>query len=245
MIDLIPAEIQRQTGRKGSFYGSMAVVALFALGLLLWVILSANDNAHDVVESGNGLLVFATVLCSIVIGATAGAYDVDQGTMRYLVLTGRPRWQLVLVRVPALIVTIVLVTLPAIVIVLISSILAGSPSAGSGDYFDLFYGVWMTGFLYGTLSMAIGTFLKSNGVAIAVAVVLNFAGFLIAGLITENVSKDLGNAFFPVVSGVVITHSSSNGPETTLSVGLSAVLVVVWLVVLVGAAVGRVQRAEY
>ena len=40
------------------------------------------------------------------------------------------------------------------------------PGASGGDYFDLFYATWMTGVLYGLLSLAIGMFLKSNGVAV-------------------------------------------------------------------------------
>ncbi|MGH2905811.1 MAG: ABC transporter permease subunit [Solirubrobacterales bacterium] len=245
MISLLPSEIRRQMGRKGSFFGSMVWCALFGAGVLIWVILSHKDTGFKAVDNGSGLLVFAVALASIVVGATAGAYDVDQGTMRYLVLTGRPRWQLVLVRIPALVVTVVAFSLPAIVMILIASVIAPGPGASGSDYFDLFYGPWMTGLCYGILSLTIGTFLKSNGVAIAVAVVLNFAGVLIAGLIQENVSQDLGNAFFAVVAGVVIQRHGDAGPPPTFSLTTSAVILGVWLVALVAAAFVRVQRAEY
>lgn len=245
MIGLIPAEIRRQIGRKGSFLGAAAWVGVFGIGMFVWAILSAKANGHNVIENGTGTMVFAGVLASIVVGATAGAYDVDQGIMRYLVMTGRPRWQLVFVRVPALIFTTVLLTLPALALILLGSLVAGGPSASGEMYFDLFYGTWMTCFLYGTLSLGIGMFLKSNGVAIAVAVVLNFAGLLIAGVIGSYVSETLGNAFFPIVATVVVVRDSGGESGGAFSVGTSAVIVAAWLIVVLGAAYARVQRTEY
>lgn len=242
MIGLIPAEIRRQVGRRGSFFGAMAWVGLFAIGLMLWTIFSSADTGQKVVDNGTGLMAFAVVLAAIVVGATAGAYDVDQSIMRYLVMTGRPRWELVFVRVPGLIVTVTLFTLPALVLIVLASLISGGPGASGGDYFDLFYATWMTGVLYGLLSLAIGMFLKSNGVAIATAVVLNFAGLLIAGAIGEYVSETLASAFFPIVATVVVVRE---GDPETFGVGLSAALVVAWLVVLLGAAYARIQRAEY
>lgn len=245
MIGLLPAEIRRQIGRRGSFWGAMVWVGLFGLGVLIWAIVSNKATGFKVIDNGSGLMAFSIALASIVVGATAGAYDVDQGIMRYLVMTGRPRWQLVFVRVPALVVTVFLFSLPALVMILVASVIAGSPGASGGDYFDLFYVTLMTGFLYGVLSLAIGMFLKSNGVAIAVAVVLNFAGLLIAGAIMEYVSQDLGNAFFPIVAGVVIARDAGTGPDAGFSVGVSALLTAAWLTVLLGAAFARVQRTEY
>lgn len=245
MIDLLPAEIRRQTGRRGSFWGATLWCGLFGLGVLLWVLLSSDDSGEKAVSNGTDLLIFALGLASIVIGATAGSYDVDQGIMRYLVMTGRPRWQLVLVRIPGLIATIVLVSLPALLMVLLASLIASSPVASGATYLDLFYSVWMTGILYGLLSLAIGMFLKSSGVAIAVAVVVNFAGVLIASIIVEYVSRDVGNAFFSAVSGTVIMRDPGSGPDASYGVGVSAVLVVLWLGLLFGAALARVQRTEY
>lgn len=245
MIGLLPAEIKRQIGRKGSFFGAMVWVGLFGLGVMGWSIFASDPDGATAIDSGTGLLVFATVIASIVVGATAGAYDVDQGIMRYLVMTGRPRWQLVFVRVPALIVTTILITLPAIVFVLLGTAIAGSPGASGSDFFDLIYGVWMTGFLYGTLSLAIGMFMRSNGVAIALAVVLNFAGVLIAGVLVEYVSETVGNAFFPVVAGVVVQHQADPGGHGGFGLAASAVITAAWLLVLMGAAFARVQRTEY
>lgn len=245
MIDLLPAELRRQVGRKGSFYGAMAWVGLFGIGVLVWAILSSSADAKTAIENGGGLLIFATTLAGIVIGATAGAYDVDQGTMRYLVLTGRPRWQLVSVRILTLPVTVALLALPSMLLVLLAGAVAGGDAATGEMYIDLFYGPIVSGVVYGVLSLCIGTFLKSNGVAIAVAVMLNFAGFVIAALIYANVSEDLANGFFPVVAAVVVDREAGTAPDETLSVSASVVILAIWLIALIGASITRVQRAEY
>jgi ABC-type transport system involved in multi-copper enzyme maturation permease subunit len=241
----MPAELRRQIGRKGSFYGAMGFVALFALGQFVWALTSDNDTPRGILDTGTGLLLFVGVLAAIVVGATAGSFDSSQGTMRYLVLTGRPRWQLVLVRPVVLLATIILMTLPALLIVLITVPLANGPAANSGMFVDLFWNVWVGCWLFSVVSLAIGTFLNSNGVAIAVAIVLNISGLVITGVIYENVSQTLAKGFFPVVVGVVLDRQGTGGDEGTFGLALSSVILIAWLAALLGAACLRVQRAEY
>lgn len=245
MIGLLPAEIRRQVGRKGSFFGAMGWVGIFGVGTLVWAFFASSPSADTAIENGTGLLVFATTLAGIVVGATAGAYDVNQGTMRYLVMTGRPRWQLVSVRMLALPVTVALIAFPGMLLVLLAGFAAGGTAPEGEAYFDLFYSPWVSAVLFGWLSLAIGTFLKSIGVAIAVAVVGNFAGLLIAGIIYENVSETLGNAFFPIVAAVAIDREAATGPDGTFSLETSLVVLAIWLVALFAASNARVYRAEY
>lgn len=247
MIGLLPAELRRQVGRKGSFYGAMGFVMLFALGHFIWALTSENDTKFGVLDTGTGLVFFIAVLAAIVVGATAGSYDASQGTMRYLVLTGRPRWQLVIIRPIVLFATIALFTLPAIVLTLVTVALAPSGTPTTGEmYFDLFWAVWVGAWIFGVLSLAIGTFLNSPGVAIAVAIVINISGLLITGLIYDNVSEDLAKAFYPVVAGAVIDRQQSTGPDgESFSLAASSVILVIWISALIGAAWARVQRAEY
>jgi ABC-type transport system involved in multi-copper enzyme maturation permease subunit len=255
VINLFPAELRRQTGRRGSFFGSMGFTMLFAIALLIWTLTTSSDpSPTDVIVNGKGLVGAITVICSIIIGALAGAYDTDQGTMRYLVLTGRPRWQLVFVRYLTLVATVVLFTLPSIILILLTQFLANG-TGGSVDangwppVLDMFWSIWLGGVLYGFLALSIGTLLKSNGVAIAVAIALNFAGVLAAGLLWEYVSHTLGNIFYPVVVATVIDrHASSAGPDPTsapIGVGASVIVLAIWLITLGGVAWYRVQRAEY
>lgn len=259
MITLVAAEVRRQTGRRGTFWGSMAVCLLITLLLAIWMLTSSSTPSHwDVINNGTGLLAAFAVICAVVIGAVAGSYDTDQGTMRYLVLTGRPRREIVLTRFASLPITLTLVLLPAILVVLVLGLLGGPdplPIAaeqglrtGGAQVFDLFWTVLMSGWLYGTLALAIGTFLRSNAVAIAVAIVLNFSGILAAALIHQYVSHTLGNAFFPVVAGAVVDReevSAGDGMAGAISLSGSVLILVLWLVVLVGAAWLRVERSEY
>lgn len=242
---LLKSEIRREIGRKGSFFGAMGWVGIWAIGVLVWAILDGDATSAVAVENGTGILLFVGVLAAIVIGATAGAYDLAQGTMRYLVLTGRPRWQLVIVRIPALLATVTLFMLPAQLLILLAAVVAGGEGTDGTAVFDLFYVVLFTSFAYALLSMAIGTFLKSTGVAIAVAIVLNFASLVIVGAVAEWVSEDLANALYPVVVLVVAARDAGSGSDATFSVASSALILAGWLVVLIGAAWARVQRSEY
>lgn len=257
MIGLLPAEIRRQVGRRGSFYGSMGFALVFAIALGIWAATTSSDpSSSTIINNGSGLLQFAAIISAVIIGAIAGAYDTDQGTMRYLVLTGRPRWQLVVVRYLGMIGTILLFTLPAMLLVLLASVIfggntptpEGDPSGGTA-FFDLFYKVWLGAILYGILALSIGTFLKSNAVAIAVSIVLNFAGVLAAGLLWEFVSHKAGDVFFPIVAGAATERAAQTaGPETNLSsYSLTAQLIIlgIWIVGLVGVAIWRVERSEY
>jgi ABC-type transport system involved in multi-copper enzyme maturation permease subunit len=240
--DLFLAEVTRQVRRRGSVFGSAAFIALFAIGELIWVVASDADTRADVIGIASGLLLFAVLIPSVVIGAIAGSYDTDKGTMRYLVLTGRPRWQLTLVRVPALLVTIVAAILPAYAVTLLAYVLSSGPAAPAYAFTDLFYGVPVAGFLFGILSLAIGTFLRSSAVAIAVALVLNFASAVITGVISEYVSETLAEMMFPVVVGVVFARQ---GSADTLALAPSALVLAAWLFALLAAAVVRVERSEF
>ncbi|MBJ7354411.1 MAG: hypothetical protein JHC98_06260 [Thermoleophilaceae bacterium] len=258
MINLLKAEVIRQTGRRGSFFGSLAVALLISVIILIWVLTtSSSPSGSEILNNSAGLLGAVVVICSVVIGAIAGAYDVDQGTMRYLVLTGQARWKLVAVRYLGFFCTLVLFSLPALALAALIALVFGDASTpvapgdpeGFSAFWQMFYMVWVGGALYGLLALSIGTFLKSNGVAIAVAIVLNFAGVLAAALIWEYVSHTAGDLFYPILVGAAVTREAQTaGPDTNasaLSLATSIGVLGIWIVALVGAAVARVQRAEY
>ncbi|MBJ7348751.1 MAG: hypothetical protein JHC87_09300 [Thermoleophilaceae bacterium] len=238
---LLRAEIRRQLGRRGSIWGSAGVLALIAGGILLWTLLGTDVTGAKVIDNAAGVIGFFIFLVAVVIGALAGSYDVDQGTMRYLVLTGVSRTRLALVRLPALMISLVAITLPAYALVLVSFMIAGSEAPTGEMWLNLFYQPLMIAWIYGAISLAIGMLLRSNGVAIAVAMVTNFAGGLLAILIADKVSALAGELFISASAAIVVDRNA--GDE--LSVAAAAAVTVIWLVVLLGAAVARVQRAEY
>jgi ABC-type transport system involved in multi-copper enzyme maturation permease subunit len=239
---LLRAEVRRVLGRRGSIVGATIFNLLFGVGVLIWALTSDAAHGDEALHDGAGLLQVAVAISAIVLGAVAGSWDVDHGTMRYLVLTGVPRPRLALIRAPGLAIAIVVVSLPAIALVLLATAVAPGPGPQGGDgWIELFYGVWVAGIAYGLLSLTIGTFLKSSTVAITVALLVNLVGSQIAALIQDKVSHTLGDLLFSEAARIVIGREH----DDVLSLGVAAVVLVVWLVALLGAAALRVQRAEY
>src|SRR3954469_3867502 len=239
---LLRAEVRRVLGRRGSIAGAIIFNLLFAVGVLVWAVTAGGATGDAALHDGAGLLQVSVAISAIVLGAVAGSWDVDHGTMRYLVLTGVPRRRLALIRAPGLAVAIVVVSLPAMVLVLLAAAAAPAPGPqGSGGFVDLLYGVWVAGIAYGLLSLTIGTFLKSSTVAITVALLVNLLGSQIAALIQDKVSHAFGDLLFSEAARIVIGREHGD----VLSLGVAVLVLVAWLVALLGAAALRVQRAEY
>ncbi|MBJ7347908.1 MAG: hypothetical protein JHC87_04960 [Thermoleophilaceae bacterium] len=238
---LLRAELRRQLGRRGSAWGSAGLMALVGGGIVLWALLSKNATAAGVVDNGGGTLAFFAFLVAVLIGALAGSFDVDQGTMRYLVLTGVSRTRLALVRLPGIAITLLVVMVPAYLLVFVAVLIAGGEAPTGEMWLDLFYQPILMAWIYGTISLAIGMMLRSNGVAIAVAMLINFAGLLLAELIADKVSVLAGELFISSSTAIVMDRTAGH----ELSIAAAVFVTIAWMVVLMGAAVARVQRAEY
>lgn len=238
---LIGFELRRIIGRRGSFFGAMGVALAIAL-------LSAGLAPEDA-QTG---AVWASVIgVPLVFGATVvsaleGSYDMSQGTMRYLVLTGVPRWRLVAIRVPAVLLAILLIALPAVIVGLIAMISAGEDASemarglGSGLTVALCWGL---------VAMAVGTVLQSNGAGIAVALVLYLAANIITAVVRSQISEQVGDYLLPNVVSTVARFGE--GPDldvpdpSFLSFGSALVALIIWLIAIVALAAARVERDEY
>jgi ABC-type transport system involved in multi-copper enzyme maturation permease subunit len=241
MNSLVALEVRRIIGRRGSFFGTMAVpfaIAVLAAGL------GASDLRSG--EAWASIIGIPLVFGATVVAALEGSYDLSQGTMRYLVLTGVPRWKLVALRVPAVLIAIVLIALPAMLVGGAAMANAGVPGAelarglGSALTFALSWGL---------VAMAVGTLLQSNGAGIAVALVFYLAANIITAVVRSQVSEAAGDFLLPNVVSVVARFGGEapvDGPlPSTMAFGTAAVVLVVWLVGIVGLAIARVERDEY
>lgn len=240
-MSLIAYEVRRVIGRKGSFFGAMGVAA--AIAILVVVLASPEDQTEDVWSQALGIpLVFGAT----VVGALAGSYDAAQGTMRYLVLTGVPRWVLVAIRVPALIFVILLLSIPA---VLIGAYAMSTGDATGTEMARGLGGAVVYAAIWGVVSMVIGTLLRSNGAGIAVALVLFLAGNIVTAVVQANVSETVGDYLLPNVVSIfaLFGHIPEDAPSefVGLSWAASAVALVFWLIALAGLAIARVERDEY
>ena len=239
-MNLIGYELRRIIGRKGSFYGVMGVA--FAIAILVALLVNAEDQTEDVWSQVLGIpLVFGAT----VVGALAGSYDTAQGTMRYLVLTGVPRWKLVAIRIPALVIAIVLISIPAA----LAAFYGMSTGDATGTEMVRSVGGSVTyAAIWGIVSMVVGTLLRSNGAGIAVALVLFLVGNIITAAVQSEISQTVGDYLLPNVVSVfaLFGHVPDNVDQMTdMAWAASAVALVLWLVALTGLAIARVERDEY
>lgn len=241
-MTLIGFELRRIVGRRGSFFGVMAVAV--AVALLVVAVVPEGEQDGDVWITAIGMpLVFG----GTVVAALEGSYDLAQGTMRYLVLTGVPRWKLVAIRVPALLIAILLIALPAMAIGAAVMARDGVPAS------DIVRGL-ASGLTYAAIwsivAMAVGTFLRSNGGGIAVALVLYLLSTGITAFVSTQISETLADYLLPNVAGIVALYGHATGDfgsdgSDLLPYGTALIVLVLWLIGIVGLAIWRVERDEY
>ncbi|EHN10957.1 hypothetical protein PAI11_21860 [Patulibacter medicamentivorans] len=250
MSPLLRAELLRITHRRGSFYGAVGATAALTVIAVLVVLLNdpkgGQQSLSDITDIGQYVAVFG----AIAVGALAGSYDTANGTMRYLVLTGVPRWRLALVRVPALMIALLAAVAVPVVLGLLVGLMVGSdggPAVTGSDALEDVWKVVSAVWIWGIVSLSVGTLMRSNGPAIAVAMVLFIAGRLITVLIGTEVSKDLAQVLLPRPADNVVnlSHTSFFDDSVHVSLAGSFVLLAVWLAALLALAVGRVRRDEY
>lgn len=242
-MTLIGFELRRIVGRRGSFFGVMGVA--FGIALLIALL---NDPSSQTADNWTRAIGIPMVFGATVVGALAGSYDVAQGTMRYLVLTGVPRWKLVATRAPALVAAIFLIAVPALIVGLVTT--SSGPDSTADSLRGLAAGLTFAA-IWGLVAMSIGTLLRSNGAGIAVALVLYLLSSGITIYVREKVSKTVGDYLLPNVVSVFTEFGhrpteDRGGPGfSTMSYGGAVVALVIWLIVIVGLAVLRAERDEY
>ena len=120
--DALWQEVVKIRRRRAMFWCAVGVPAgLVVLVLVVDAVLKGARPASyiggaDLLDSMTGAATFGGVIMAVLLGAQTGAYDVQQGTFRYLAMTGRPRLGLYLARLPALLGVVLAVLVPPIVI---------------------------------------------------------------------------------------------------------------------------------
>lgn len=241
IVPLLRAELRRIVGRRGSFYGTIAFTALIVVISVLAVSPDSDDTAIEVVSAAGR---YSGLLGVVVMGALAGSYDTANGTMRYLVLTGVPRWKLAAVRLLG----IMLAVLPMTVMILAVGIVWGSSEGDltGTEILDSIWAILVTLWTWGVVAACIGMLMRSNGPAIAVSIVLFFGGALITGLVSEFISEPLSNYLLPsVFDQVASLEGKDEEGGFAIALGGAFAGLAVWLVALIALAVARTNRDEY
>jgi ABC-type transport system involved in multi-copper enzyme maturation permease subunit len=236
-MKLVRLELKRIMRRRGSFYGVIGVAV--AIGVLTFALGSHQDTQIWTQSLGIPL-----VLGSTLVAALAGSYDTSQGTMRYLVLTGEPRWRLVARRVPAMVIAIALMTAAPAAICLVAML---SDHQSASDIAQTVFGMPLLATAWGIVSLAIGTMLRSNGAAIGASLSLFFVGTILTDVVRQHVSEAAGDYLLPNVAAVVgwFGQADAGSPPFTIGLGAAVVALALWLAAFTGLAVARAERDEY
>ena len=236
-------------GRKGSFLGTtgvtFAAVLIVAVALVIVHTLRPGRNpsigGQPMLDGVSGAVWLLGGVGAIVIGALAGSYDVAQGTMRYLVLTGVRRMAMYAARTVALVVAVLLALAPALAVgiafvyVLPSEAEANVKPSELGDVVWTCL-LWPT--VFAVIAMGIGSLLRSNGAAVAISLFFAFAAAPLLGLVSA-ASDTLGDLMLlPALDRVT-------GADEGAPLAAAALAVVAWVGVFWSAGAVRITRDEY
>ena len=246
---MIRALLRSIVGRNGSFLGTagvtLAAVVVVAVVLVIVHGLRPGRNpsigGQPMLDGISGAVWLLGGVGAIVIGALAGSYDVAQGTMRYLVLTGVRRIGMYAARTVALVVAVLLVLLPALALGLVFVfVLPSEPEANvnASEVGDVVWTCLLWPVVFAVIAMGIGSLLRSNGAAVAISLFFAFAAAPLLALVSA-ASETLGNLMLlPALNRV--TGGNHGAP-----VAAAAAAVVGWVALFWCAGAIRVRRDEY
>ena len=246
---MIRATLRTITARRGSFRGG-AIVVLAAVLLVIGVLVVVHElrpgrnpsvGGQPLLDGVGGAVWALGTVVAILIGALAGSYDVAQGTMRYLVLTGVGRLRIYLARTVAVVVAVVLALVPALALGLIAVFVLPSTDADAvtaGEVLDVAWTSVLFPLVFALIAMGIGTLLRSNGPAIAVSLLFVFAGAPLLTLI-EAANETIGDLM------LLQALDRLTGGETSLPIAVAGLAAAAWVTLFWVLGGARLARDEY
>lgn len=247
---MILATARTIVGRKGTFFSTvgLAILGVIAVAVIRTIVNARDPEIHPsiggaiFVDQASGLIFFVGVLGGVLMGALAGSYDVAQGTMRYLVMTGVSRLRIYAARGIALVASVFVALVPGILLMLVLAVALPQVDGQGVDGHDLLVALWAIALfagVYALVSMGIGSLLRSNGAAITIALLINFA-LTPALFIIAIWSERVANLALPAALATL-----TGDDDSQIGYGLAAVAVVAWLALFLGGGLARIERDEY
>jgi len=236
-------------GRRGSFWGGSGTVLVVTLivVIVVWIVHIHDRAGHPsiggqgMLDATSSVLVIVGVVVSILIGALAGSYDVAQGTMRYLMMTGASRFGIYVTRIVATVLTVWLALTPAALLAVLATFLlpytAGDGISGSAVA-SFLWAVVLGSAVFALISMAVGSLLRSNGAAIAVALVINVAMTPLLALLRAW-NQTVADLTLP------LAFIRLTGGDTSVSIPVAAVSLALWMGTFLTIGFARIYRDEY
>jgi ABC-type transport system involved in multi-copper enzyme maturation permease subunit len=253
---LISAEILKLRKRRGLMIacGLMTVGIIVLVSVVLVVIHAVNPDNQG---PAGGLDNFANLtsvlsllgsIVAILIGATAGAGDLNAGVFRELVVTGRSRLALFLARIPgglAVLWTFILVAYAIAAIVAVA--FAGSLPKPSLSLI-VEGGLWLmltTGF-YLVLALGFASLVGSRSTAIGVLLAfrLAVAPILVAISFLGAARKTVPIVPLDRLAPARLADDVAQGANIHMSRGSAVIVVVLWIAVSLGVGAWRTQTRD-
>jgi hypothetical protein len=250
---LISAEILKLRKRRGLMIASglMTIGIVVVYNVVLIVLHAVNPDHHgpaggvDNVSGASGVLYLLGSVAAVLIGATAGAGDLNAGVFRELVVTGRSRTALFFARVPgglAVLWTFVLVAYAISAVVAVA--FAGSRVAPSAALI-VKGGLWLmlaTG-LYFIVALGFASVVGSRSTAIAVLLAFRLAVVPILAHISW-----LGSSREalpdPALERLAPAQLGGNGIELHPSLGVAVLVIVLWVTASLAVGAWRTQTRD-
>jgi hypothetical protein len=253
---LISAETLKLRKRRGLMIatGLMTVGIILVVNIVLIVLHAVNPDHHGPaggysnLNGATGALALLGSVAAVLIGATAGAGDLNAGVFRELVVTGRSRLALFLARIPgglAVLWTFILVAYAFTAIVAVAFAASSvTPSLGNivkdGLWLLLMTGFWFLialGFasVVGSRSTAIGVLLAFR---LAVMPIIVSIGFLGAA------RKAMPGPAVERLAPARLANDVSQGPDLHVALGTAVLVLVLWIVIALGVGAWRTQTRD-
>jgi len=234
--------------------GLMSVGIIVVVNLVLVVLHAVNPNHHGPAGGLNnlggaaGALSLLGSVAAVLIGATAGAGDLNAGVFRELVVTGRSRMALFLARIPG---GLAVLWTFIIVAYLITSIIAITFAGSTGKpplILIVKGGLWLllvTGF-YFALSLGFAALVGTRSTAIGVLLAFRLAvAPIIASISFLGWGREIvpGPALERLLPSAVAEHVRM-GPNLHESLGTAVLVLVLWALISLGVGAWRTQTRD-
>jgi len=238
---VILSEVRRIVGRRGMFWSAVLISSALVALLAVLALTQDTGGGADLLADIRGSSLVATIMV-ILLGALTGSYDAVNGTMRYLVLTGVPRWRLYLNRLAGFVLAALAACLPSLLLGFVAA--AAIPSRNPADLGDHAATAWtylLTPVVFGLFGVAVGSLLRSNGGAIGLALSLYLGGYLLSQFVAHYVNETVAAYLLPDALAVVAFVDRG----AVVPVYAAALAVLAWITVFASAGAWRVHHDEY
>lgn len=253
---LISAEILKLRKRRGLMIacGLMTVGIIVVVNTVLVVLHAVNPDHHGPaggfsnLGGASGALSLLGSVAAVLVGATAGAGDLNAGVFRELVVTGRSRLALFLARIPGGLAVLWVFIIVAFVITAIISVAFAGPEAAPSLALIVKDGLWLlvdTGFWF-ALSLGVASLVGSRSTTIGVllafrlAVIPILTQFNFLGASREALPGPAVERLAPARLANDVRHSA----DLHMALGTAVLVTVLWLVVSLAVGAWRTQTRD-